>query len=166
MIIRIQTAGKSEREFTVEKYPVSIGRSSKNDIAVQDPCFSRKHCIIEETKKGYRVKDLDSKNGIKVNGQSVKASDVMNGDVITIGTHDFILSDKKKKEKDAHKAVNDGKKKNIQYKGDAVPESVWKEQLKKEMAAECEHCGTYFSIAHPVPGVGLFCPNCRTKYEK
>lgn len=163
MLIIIKEEDKPEREFTVEKFPVSIGRSKDNTITMPSPYFSRQHCIIEETKKGFRVKDLGSKNGLKINGQSVQTSDLIPGDVISIGTNDFRLVDKKSKNSLALK--DDSPKKSTSYEGKAVPEHVWNDQLDKERITQCSHCGTYYSISHTVPGVGIFCPRCRTQYE-
>jgi pSer/pThr/pTyr-binding forkhead associated (FHA) protein len=163
MIIIIKEEDKPEREFTVEKFPVSIGRSKDNTITMPSPYFSRQHCIIEETKKGFRVKDLGSKNGVKVNGQSIQTSDLIPGDVISIGTNDFKLIDKKSK--DSLTLKDDSPKKSVSYKGEAVPEIVWKNQLNKEKVTQCAHCGTYYSMSHTVPGVGIFCPTCKTQHE-
>ncbi|MFC1479656.1 FHA domain-containing protein [Planctomycetota bacterium] len=163
MIILIKEEDKEGREFAVEKFPVSIGRSKENTITMPSPYFSRKHCIIEETKKGFRVKDMGSKNGIKVNGQAVQASDLMPGDTLSIGTNDFTLISKKNKDKYIIK--DDSPRSSIPYKGEKVSDSAWDKQLEKERVTECIHCGTLYSISHTVPNVGIFCPKCKTQFE-
>jgi general secretion pathway protein E len=70
---------------------LTIGRNITNLLAIDEPLASRFHCVIEKTPDGYRVRDLDSKNGILVNGQPTKAAIVNPGDVLTIGATTFKL---------------------------------------------------------------------------
>jgi pSer/pThr/pTyr-binding forkhead associated (FHA) protein len=162
--ILIKEEDKPEREFQVEKFPVSIGRSKENTIQIQNPFFSREHCLIEQTSKGFRIKDLGSKNGIQVNKQSVKASDLNPGDTISIGKTDFKLIGAEKKEAFSAKkhASNLGGSQGAPVK--KVPESVWNRQLEKELVVQCSHCRSYFSRSYVVPGVGIYCPKCKTQF--
>jgi len=51
---------------------VTIGRSSENDIAINDPKVSRHHCQIVQFDNGtFGIVDFDSTNGTFVNGQRV-----------------------------------------------------------------------------------------------
>lgn len=54
-----------------EKSTFTIGRSSEADFTIDESELSRKHCEI--TFKGHRVfiKDLASKNGVKVDGDKI-----------------------------------------------------------------------------------------------
>ena len=64
---------------------LTIGRNITNMVALEEPLASRFHAVIEKTRDGYRARDLDSRNGIQVNGQTVKAAALNNGDIINIG---------------------------------------------------------------------------------
>jgi len=65
--------------------PLTIGRHPTNRLPLTDGEASRFHCIIETYNGGYRVKDLESRNGTKLNGAPVKLSMLAPGDVVTIG---------------------------------------------------------------------------------
>src|SRR5215210_5468417 len=62
-----------------------IGRLPDCAVALTDPQVSRHHAEIRREERGYRVADLDSMNGIKVNGVLVRDHLLTDGDVITIG---------------------------------------------------------------------------------
>src|SRR5580698_6149923 len=76
---------KGERKVPVVGSVLTIGRNITNMVVIDEVLSSRFHCVIERTKDGYRVRDLDSRNGIQVNGKQVKFSPLHNGDVVTIG---------------------------------------------------------------------------------
>jgi pSer/pThr/pTyr-binding forkhead associated (FHA) protein len=72
--------------------PVTIGRSSACDITIDDDLASREHCRI--ALEGVRVllTDLESTNGVLVNGVRVnKTADLYHGDTVTIGTQQIVL---------------------------------------------------------------------------
>ena len=75
---------------------VTLGRSKvENDIAVDDPRASRKHCqlMLDASEKTVTVKDLGSSNGTKVNGEKIEAATVLNsGDMLTVGRSEYELS--------------------------------------------------------------------------
>jgi DNA-binding winged helix-turn-helix (wHTH) protein len=52
---------------------VTIGRSSDCDIVLPERQISRFHIRIENSKNGYLLRDLGSKNGTHVNGEVVKS---------------------------------------------------------------------------------------------
>src|SRR5688500_9849138 len=54
-------------------------------VVLADGMASRYHCVIEKGQDGLRVRDLDSSNGTRVNGQVVKTWRLGDGDVVQIG---------------------------------------------------------------------------------
>lgn len=63
-----------------------LGRSSKNDIVLEDPLLSRHHCrLFFKTGEGLWVTDLGSANGTVVNGDTVAETRIRVGDTVTIG---------------------------------------------------------------------------------
>jgi hypothetical protein len=62
-----------------------IGRLPECAIALSDPQVSRHHAEIRREERGYRVVDLESTNGIQVNGIRVREAVLNDGDVITVG---------------------------------------------------------------------------------
>ncbi|MCL2463703.1 MAG: DUF3662 and FHA domain-containing protein [Micrococcales bacterium] len=66
--------------------PVTIiGRGSEADIIVDDPGVSRKHLEIRITPDGVIATDLDSTNGLFVEGHQVPAATLLDGNTLTIG---------------------------------------------------------------------------------
>jgi adenylate cyclase len=69
---------------------VSLGRSSDNEVVLNDFSVSRRHALLRREGDGWAVVDQKSTNGVKVNGRYVTAAPVAAGDVLTVGT--FTLS--------------------------------------------------------------------------
>ncbi len=65
--------------------PVTIGRGRKNTFRVASTGASRFHCRIELAKDGYRLVDLSSHNGTRVNGRTITRCDLKTGDRIEVG---------------------------------------------------------------------------------
>ncbi len=65
-----------------------IGRDPENSLVVQDQEASRHHCVIEPFEGGFRIRDLGSRNGTKLNRNRVtgEPEPLDNGDVVQIGT--------------------------------------------------------------------------------
>lgn len=83
LLIEIPDAGP--RELPIGEKPITLGRHPTNMVVIPDSMASRYHCVVEKSQDGLRVRDLDSSNGTKVNGQIVKTIRLGDGDVITIG---------------------------------------------------------------------------------
>ena len=76
--------------FPLDEPEVQFGRDSSNQILVTDPSVSRAHCVMEATPAGYRLKDLESRNGTFVNGIPIHTHELQNGDRVEIGRSAFI----------------------------------------------------------------------------
>jgi type II secretory pathway predicted ATPase ExeA len=63
----------------------SIGRSGHNDICLPSPYVSRHHAVIVGTPHGYYVVDLNSVNGVSLNGQRIERSALFDDDVLGLG---------------------------------------------------------------------------------
>jgi serine/threonine-protein kinase len=61
-------------------------------LSYDDPYFSRRHFLIEVNAPRCRVLDLNSRNGIRVNGQKVTTADLKDGDEVRAGQTVFRLS--------------------------------------------------------------------------
>lgn len=66
-----------------------VGRRSHCDIQLQFPNVSSHHCELEFINGFWRVQDLGSSNGIKVNGERLDSKWLMPGDVLAIGKHRY-----------------------------------------------------------------------------
>lgn len=73
-----------------------VGRAKECHIAINNSKLSRHHFKINQISSGFRIKDLDSSYGIKVNGVGVREAPLKSLDVITAGPVEiqFIIADK------------------------------------------------------------------------
>lgn len=62
-----------------------IGREGEVDIRLAEPSVSRRHCHVFRKRGGYWVTDLGATNPTRVNGMQVKASPLLEGDLLTVG---------------------------------------------------------------------------------
>jgi Protein of unknown function (DUF3662)/FHA domain len=76
----------------VEKRRIVLGRSRECDIQVEDPNVSRRHAELRQEGAAYWIVDLDSTNGIEVNGRRVKRAKLDSGDTFTVGSTEVAFS--------------------------------------------------------------------------
>ena len=62
-----------------------IGRSEHNDICLPSPYLSRHHAVIVGTPQGYYLVDLNSVNGVLLNGRRIERSALCDEDVLGLG---------------------------------------------------------------------------------
>jgi general secretion pathway protein E len=79
------------RKVPIGDKPVTIGRHPENTVVISDPASSRRHCIIEKNGSGWRVRDLNSSNGTRLNGLVIETSRLLPGDIVTIGGTRIVL---------------------------------------------------------------------------
>lgn len=73
------------QEFILNKPLVTLGRATTNDIVLVQGRVSRNHAQVRCTLDGITLTDLNSANGVWVNGQRISESKVQPGDTIEIG---------------------------------------------------------------------------------
>lgn len=93
---------------------ISIGREMDNDIVLDSEGSSRYHSKLEWGEDGWKVRDLGSTNGTKVNGVKITAPTLLKeGDKIKIGSQILLFGEKLYNglsEKASQKTVGDEKK--------------------------------------------------------
>ena len=73
-------------EFQLGSQSITIGREPENDIQIDWPDVSRRHCRVEPLPQGgYRLLDLGSKNGTFLNGRQIDAMALEFEDRVRIG---------------------------------------------------------------------------------
>lgn len=87
--IHHQLNGASIGYFELSQEPLTIGRSADNHLVVDDATVSGHHAVIEATQNGFRIRDLNSTNGVWVNGQRVPEALLKAEDTVRVGTHDL-----------------------------------------------------------------------------
>ncbi|GEM_PF-2297191 len=74
-----------------EQSKVTIGRAPTNEIQIKEVRSSRLHCQIEKTEAGYKLVDLESRNGTRVNGETVNTRLLKPGDRVQIGGTEILF---------------------------------------------------------------------------
>ncbi len=77
--------------FALPSEDLSLGRDATNTLPITAPSVSRRHCILRREGDGFKILDLDSRNGTFVNGQAVKESWVRHQDEISVGDSTFLF---------------------------------------------------------------------------
>lgn len=70
LVLRIHEPGGA-RLVKIRDFPATIGRSVFGDVAIEVDGVSLKHAVIERLRDGFLLRDLGSKNGLKVGGTRV-----------------------------------------------------------------------------------------------
>lgn len=79
--------GTPAKEYPLTKERVTIGRKAHNDIVIDNLAVSGEHAAIVTILHDSFLEDLDSTNGIEVNGARCKKHFLQNNDMIEIGKH-------------------------------------------------------------------------------
>ena len=73
----------------VDKPILLLGRHPECDVQIDSRKISRRHCCIAQVNDYLVVRDLDSTNGIRINGVRVVEGKLRPGDEVTIGNHRY-----------------------------------------------------------------------------
>lgn len=73
------------RRVPLARSSFTIGRSSKNDLAIDQESVSRRHARISYNGRSYVLVDMRSKNGTYVNDEAVAERTLKHGDQIKVG---------------------------------------------------------------------------------
>jgi hypothetical protein len=73
----------------IDQRRVVIGRSRDCDIQLSDSNVSRRHAELRQEGATYWIVDLDSTNGVVVNGRRQARAKLQDGDTITLGATDL-----------------------------------------------------------------------------
>ncbi len=66
-----------------------MGRSSDCDLVISDDAVSRQHAEIRQTDQGTVLVDMESTNGVLVNGATIVTHALQSGDCLQLGSHVF-----------------------------------------------------------------------------
>jgi hypothetical protein len=87
-VVRLELQGQ---RIPIDKRRVVLGRTRDCDVQVNDPNVSRRHAEIRQEGATYWMVDLDSTNGIEVNGRRQKRVKLENGTKLTLGSTDVVF---------------------------------------------------------------------------
>ncbi len=74
------------QEYACIRTEMKIGRTDDNDIVIDHRSLSRTHAkVVREDNGEWRILDMQSANGLTVNGETYAQASLNNGDVIELG---------------------------------------------------------------------------------
>ena len=79
--------GNVIKEYTLNKDRMTIGRHAHNDIIIDNLAVSGEHAAVVTILHDSFLEDLDSTNGLEVNGTSTKKHFLQNNDLVEIGKY-------------------------------------------------------------------------------
>ena len=81
------------QEFDLRAGATRVGRSASCGITIDDPSISREHAEIVIDEEGARVRDLGSRNGVRINGVRIAGEALLkDGDKIGLGQQDLVFN--------------------------------------------------------------------------
>ena len=82
--VPVSRSGKVISRFALGQRTL-IGRSEHNDVCLPSPHLSRHHAVIVGTPQGYYLVDLNSANGVLLNGRKIERAALCDDDILGIG---------------------------------------------------------------------------------
>ncbi len=81
----VVTTDLAGREVVLDRASLVIGRTDENDVVLGHRSISRHHAKIVRDGDNYTIVDLQSANGVRVNGEDYERIELHPGDVIELG---------------------------------------------------------------------------------
>jgi|RhiMethySRZTD1v2_1073278.scaffolds.fasta_scaffold05288_4 pSer/pThr/pTyr-binding forkhead associated (FHA) protein len=91
LVLRQVKGPGSPRDVALDIDEIVIGRALDANISVDSPLVSRRHAALRRGEAGYSVEDLESGNGVFVNGERVGSAPLRANDTLQIGDALFVL---------------------------------------------------------------------------
>jgi hypothetical protein len=91
----VTTEGRTICEKELKPGRTIIGRTPENDLQIDSKYVSRHHCQLTVTGEGTLLEDLNSTNGIYMQGRRVRRHLLADGDVVQIGRHELHYTDER-----------------------------------------------------------------------
>jgi pSer/pThr/pTyr-binding forkhead associated (FHA) protein len=73
------------RDVNLDIPEIVIGRALESNVSIDSPLVSRRHAAIKRGDTGFSVEDLESGNGIFVNGERVQTAPLRLNDTLQVG---------------------------------------------------------------------------------
>jgi predicted component of type VI protein secretion system len=92
-LVPLNLGAMSAPIIALQRPVILIGRHPECDIRIDSPKISRRHCCVALAYDRVVIRDLGSRNGVRVNGHVVEESALQPGDEIAIGQILYRLED-------------------------------------------------------------------------
>jgi ABC transport system ATP-binding/permease protein len=92
MSVALINSARPEQRFLLRQLPATIGRQARAAIHLEDHRVSHYQCVIDAQDGMLTVLDLGSVFGTFVNGVRRALSPLLDGDRLTVGDTDFVVT--------------------------------------------------------------------------
>ncbi len=83
--ITLSANGEELDRVELTDRPIVVGRACECDVSLHDILMSRRHCRIEPYRAGWKLVDLNSKNGTRIGWSKVQEQVLLDGHEVRIG---------------------------------------------------------------------------------
>ncbi len=83
-LVQLEGAG-APCQFRLEKENILLGRGEEADVRLESSQVSRRHLILRRIGPEFRCLDLESHNGVLLNGVRIHSAILKPGDLIQLG---------------------------------------------------------------------------------
>src|SRR5258706_3948184 len=80
---------RGEQFFLAGAGPIEVGKLPEKPLSLLGTMVSRNHCRFIPNKRGWKVEDQKSTNGLLVNSKRIQAADLRDGDLVRIGEYEM-----------------------------------------------------------------------------
>lgn len=77
--------------FEIPQTPFLIGRGEHTELLLPNVSVSREHARVWRDDQGVHIEDVNSQNGLSVNGESINQHTLHSGDLVEIGNFTFVF---------------------------------------------------------------------------
>lgn len=89
-LFKLKVPGEPDRIVVFDTQDLSIGRSSENDLAIDNAELSRKHARFTRGDGYCVVEDMGTSNGTTVNGERMDRAELSPGDVVGLADVELV----------------------------------------------------------------------------
>jgi predicted component of type VI protein secretion system len=89
-LFKLKVPGERDRIVVFDTQDLSIGRSSENDLAIDNAELSRKHARFTRGEGFCVVEDMGTSNGTLVNGERKDRAELSTGDVVRVADIELV----------------------------------------------------------------------------
>ena len=84
---------EKDKVVVLDRDEISLGRETDNAFVLLDPLVSRHHAVFRRRGDIYEVEDLDSANGVYINGLRISGLQALNeGDKVKLGNTEILFT--------------------------------------------------------------------------
>ncbi|MFW5830046.1 MAG: FHA domain-containing protein [Planctomycetota bacterium] len=151
LTVRIKDMEGYRFEVLPESGGVVLGRADECEIRLRADAVSRQHARMDFRDGGWRISDLGSSNGVRIDGEAISEEQILgDGMVVRLGK--------------ARLTFHLGEPPGTSRLSTSVAPFHRQKPQDPDEACTCPSCGTWLAIGHHEPGDPCTCPRCDHRF--